>query len=72
MKVMSCRLAVLMAEKNPQLTQRQLSRDLGVGVATIGRLHNNKFDRVDKRTIEKLCDYFECGIGDLFILKTGE
>lgn len=68
MKTMFCRLAVLMAEKSPQLTQRQLARELGVGTATIGRLHNNNFERVDKQTIEKLCNYFDCRLDDLFVL----
>jgi putative transcriptional regulator len=69
MKVMYCRLAVLMAEKNPKLTQRGLAREIGLGVSTVQRLYNNDFARVDKATIESLCDYFGCGIGDLFVLR---
>jgi putative transcriptional regulator len=72
MKKMMCRLAVLMAEKDPRLSQRRLAEDLGLGITTVGRLHNNKFDRVDKATIEKLCGYFDCSVGDLFVLKDVE
>ena len=40
----------LMAEKDPQLTQRQLSRDTGLSTTTINKLFTNKFDRILKPT----------------------
>jgi putative transcriptional regulator len=64
-----CRLAVLMAEKNPQLSQRQLARDTGLDITTINRLFTNNFTRVDKSTIEILCDYFDKNVGDLFQIR---
>ncbi len=72
MKRMYCRLAVLMAEKNPQLTQRQLSEETKLGVTTINRLFRNDFSRVDTNTVETLCAYFGCEVGDLFVLKEVE
>ncbi len=69
MKRMYCRLAVLMAEKDPRLTQRQLSRDTGLSVTTVNRLHNNEFERVDTSTVTTLCNYFGCDVGDLFVMK---
>jgi putative transcriptional regulator len=72
MKKMYCRLAVLMAEKNPQLSQRQLAEDTKLGVTTINRLFRNDFSRVDTNTIETLCLYFQCEIGDLFVLREVE
>ncbi|MBF2046196.1 helix-turn-helix transcriptional regulator [Leptolyngbya sp. NK1-12] len=70
MKRMRCRLRVLMAEK--EITQIQLRESLGLGSNTISKLYNNRFDRVDRETIEKLCDYFGVEIGDLFTLKDEE
>ncbi|ELR97397.1 putative transcriptional regulator [Gloeocapsa sp. PCC 73106] len=72
MKKMYCRLAVLMAEKDPQLSQRQLAEDTKLGVTTINRLFRNDFSRVDTHTIETLCLYFRCEIGDLFVLRKVE
>lgn len=56
-----------MAER--EITQLQLREALGLGSHTVSKLYNNKFDRVDRETIEKLCDYFNIEIGDLFTLK---
>lgn len=67
---MRCRLRVLMAEK--EITQTQLRESLGLGSHTISKLYNNRFDRVDRETIEKLCDYFGIEVGDLFVLKDEE
>lgn len=69
MRNLYCRLAVLMAEKDPRLSQRQLVKEIGLAATTIARLFNNEFSRVDKKTIETLCDYFNCEIQDLFIFK---
>ena len=67
---MFCRLAVLMAEKNPQLSQRQLATETGLSPTTVHRLFTNKFERVDTNTVEVLCSYFDKEIGDLFVLRS--
>ena len=72
MKKMFCRLAVLMAEKDPQLSQRQLARDTGLDVTTVNRLFTNNFSRVDTSTVETLCNYFQKNVGDLFELRLPE
>ncbi|MEB3280550.1 MAG: helix-turn-helix transcriptional regulator [Lyngbya sp.] len=64
-----CKLAVLMAERDPHLSQRQLARELELSPTTINQLFGNKFKRIDVETVEKLCKYFQCEIGELFILK---
>ena len=70
MKKMYCRLAVLMAEKDPQLSQTKLASDTGLSPTTVHRLFTNKFIRVDANTVEVLCSYFEKEIGDLFVLRS--
>ncbi len=60
MKKMYCRLRVLMAEQEPPLTQRSLIAELGLASHTISKLYGNSFKRVDKETIEKLCNFFGC------------
>jgi putative transcriptional regulator len=71
-KKMFCRLAVLMAEKNPQLSQRQLSRETKLDITTINRLYTNNFSRVDVSTVEVLCNYFACGVSDLLEMRRPE
>jgi putative transcriptional regulator len=75
---MHCQLSVLIAQKNlelaesgEQLSQRRLSRDLSLSLTTVNKLYNGRpmTARLDPDTIEKICDYFGCGIGDLFVLK---
>lgn len=69
---MYCNLAVLMAQKDPHLSQSKLAKEVGISANAINRLFGNKFDRVDVGTVEKLCDYFDCpigGPGGLFIRK---
>lgn len=69
---MFCRLAVLMAEKDPQLSQRQLARDTGLDITTVNRLFTNNFSRVDVTTVETLCNYFDKEVGDLFHMRKPE
>jgi putative transcriptional regulator len=64
-----CKLAVLMAQQDPPLTQKKLAEELGLGSHTVHRLYTNDFTRIDTQTIEKLCGYFRCGLSDLFELK---
>ncbi|MFN6460812.1 MAG: helix-turn-helix domain-containing protein [Nostoc sp. DedVER02] len=69
MKKVYCRLAILMAEKNPQLSQRQLARETGLDVTTVNRLFTNQFNRIDTGTIETLCSYFGKDVGDLLEIR---
>lgn len=66
---MKSRLRILMAEQEPPLSQAVLIDRLGLGSHTISRLYNNTFQRIDTETVEKLCDFFECGLAELFELK---
>jgi putative transcriptional regulator len=74
MKRMHCELAVLMAQRDQRLSQRQLAADLGLSVATINKLYNGRplTARIDPDTVEKICNYFNCEIGDLFVLRSVE
>ena len=71
-KKMYCRLAVLMAEKDPQLSQRQLARETHLDITTVNRLFTNNFSRVDVGTVETLCNYFARDVGDLFEMREPE
>ena len=60
-----------MLEKDTKLSQRQLSRELKISLGTINKLYNGRpFNgRVDSEVVEKLCDYFQCDVADLFELR---
>ena len=64
-----CRLPVLMAKRMPPLTQRQLAEDTKLSPTTINQLYRNKFTRVDVDTVDAICNYFGCEVGDLFVIK---
>jgi putative transcriptional regulator len=72
MKKMFCRLAVLMAEKDPQLSQRQLAKDTGLDITTVNRLFTNNFSRIDVSTVEALCNYFDKDVGNLLEMRRPE
>ena len=61
-----------MAEKNPQLSQRQLAKETGLDITTVNRLYTNNFSRVDVTTVEVLCNYFGREVGELFEMRNPE
>jgi putative transcriptional regulator len=78
MKRMHCQLSVLLAKKNlelaqdgGQVSQRSLAKQLGLSPTTVNKLYNGRplTGRIDPETVEKICDYFQCGIDELFTLK---
>ena len=71
MRKVFCRLPHLMVEKDPRLTQRRLAEDLGISHTTVNKLYNGQplTARIDPETVEKICDYFGCEVGDLFTLR---
>ena len=66
---MYCRLAVLMAQKDPHLSQRQVARETGLSVTTINKLYGGYPGRIDPDTVVTICEYFKCGIADLFEIR---
>lgn len=66
---MKSKLAVLMAERDPRMSQRALAEKSGVSTMAVNRLYNNDFKRVDTETLEKLCAFLECDLSDLLVLK---
>lgn len=42
-----------------------ISEETGLSQGVLVRLMNSKFDRVEVPTLNALCKYFACGMGDL-------
>lgn len=68
-RVMKCRLRILMAEKDPPLTQKRLAELTSLSTTTVNQLYGNKFKRLDSNTIETLCNYFDIDVGDLLVME---
>ena len=73
---MKCLLPVLINQYNNQifatggerLTQALLSEKTGIAASTISRLFNGSAQRYDAQTVERLCAFFDCQVGDLLAL----
>lgn len=62
-----CRLSVLMGEKRYKI--KDVHEKTGLARTTISNLYHDKMERVDYETLGRLCDLFECGVGDILEYK---
>ena len=69
--MIQCRLRELMASKGrrerDKVTYNEIWARTGVSKNTLSRLANDHVDMVGISVIERLCDYFDCQPGDLFV-----
>nr|BCX00777.1 MAG: hypothetical protein KatS3mg041_0823 [Bacteroidota bacterium] len=61
-----CRLRYLMAERKIR-SVRALSMQVPVSYQTLNALYKNETTRIDFRTIEALCRFLRCRVGDLLV-----
>lgn len=61
--MIKCHLARMMGER--KLKIMDVARDTGLNRNTITLLYKETAKRVDFETLDTLCDYFDCGVGDL-------
>ncbi len=63
----------LLMEKERKTGKRirniEIAQETGLAASIISRWMNNQVERFDAHIIERLCDYFECEIGDLLYLE---
>lgn len=55
--------------ENKGISQNQLAKDTGISVETIRNFKNNKTSRVSFDVLEKICNYLDCGVEDVFCLE---
>ena len=65
--VIQCRLSVLMGENRYKI--KDVHEKTGLARTTISNLYHDKMERVDYETLNKLCNLFECGVGDILEYK---
>ncbi len=56
-------------EETGSLTFRRLAQRVNLSPDTLNRIANQKITRIDHETIDKLCDFFGCELGDLMMRK---
>ena len=63
------KLALLRVQKEQlerrKLPYRVIADESGLSTGVLTRLMNDGFDRVEVGTLNTLCRYFACGVGDL-------
>ena len=64
--MIKCHLSRIMGEKRLKISD--VIRDTGINRGTITRLYHETAERVELESIEKLCKYLNCEIGDIFEL----
>ena len=62
--MIKCHLSKLMGEKKLKIVD--VARETGVNRGTVTRLYHETAGRVELETIEALCRYLGCDVGDLF------
>ena len=52
-------------EESRKLTYKVITEETGLSEGVLVRLINSNFERVETPTLNTLCRYFQCGIGEL-------
>lgn len=63
LRVIKCHLARLMGERKMKIMD--VARETGLNRNTVTLLYKETAQRIDLEAIDKLCDFFECEVGDL-------
>lgn len=68
MKLRSNLKTVIENSENPNLSLRQLARDIDYRFESVRQMHKDKLERYPKDLLLKLCEYFNVPISKLLIL----
>ncbi len=67
MFMIRCHLSRLMGERKLKIAD--VARAIGVNRNTITLLYYEKAKRIDFEVLDKLCQYFNCSVGDILEYK---
>lgn len=62
--MLKCHLSRIMGEKRVKISD--VCAATGINRGTLTRLYYEKASRIELEIIDTLCEYLECGVGDLF------
>ena len=63
-----CRLSTILGCR--RISQRKFSRMTGLSTTTINKLFNEKWNRIDKKTLAKICETRNISVEDLLVYST--
>ena len=52
-----------------RITQEDVADAIGIPRGTVSRWAGQKVDRLDKDVLVRLCEYFDCGIEELLLIR---
>lgn len=64
--MIKCNLSRMMGERKLKIAD--VARETGLNRSTVTALYNETATRIDLETVEKLCQLFNCKVGDLLEL----
>jgi len=67
--VIKCNLSALLGAKRLKIAD--VVRDTGINRSTINRIYHETTTRIDYETLETLCIYLGCSVGDLLEVTDG-
>ena len=62
-----CNLPILLAERKMRVAD--LIRGTNINKTTLHKLYNGEQTRIDLDTIDRICNYLDIDVGDLFSFK---
>jgi len=65
--MISCRLHMLMAEKRMNISD--LHRETGLSRTLLTLMHKDELSRIDLESLNTLCNYFDCEVGDIILFQ---
>ncbi len=64
-QMIKCRLSILMGERKLKIAD--VARETGLHRGTVTSLYKETTERIDLDTIDILCQFLECDVGELFV-----
>lgn len=61
--MVKCKLSLLMGRDRKKI--QDVCNETGLARNTVANLYNDKAGRIDFTTIDKLCEMFQCTVGEL-------
>ena len=65
-----CKLPILLAERKMRVAD--LIRGTSINKTTLHKLYNEELTRIDLDTIDRICDYLNIQVGDLFVFEKND
>lgn len=61
--MLRCHLPILMDQRRLRIAQ--VARLTGLNRSTVSALYHQRASRIDLQALERLCEFFDCGVGEL-------